>query len=178
VEWNQAKEFCRKLSEITSKQFDLPTESQWEYACRAGTNTRYFFGKKTQYLFKYGNIKAYNHIHFVDKEKSYNQLQEEWALSDSSKGKDSPVQVGQYKSNPWGLHDMLGNVWEWCEDDWIDGYHQHPCDGSAVVTGSENKVVRGGSFKSSQLDCCSFSRGFKKTDTAEQDVGFRIVCVA
>jgi formylglycine-generating enzyme required for sulfatase activity len=73
---------------------------------------------------------------------------------------------------------MLGNVWEWCEDDWFDGYRQHPCDGSAVVTGSENKVVRGGSFKSSQLDCCSFSRGFKKIYTEVNDVGFRIVCVA
>jgi formylglycine-generating enzyme required for sulfatase activity len=177
VDWNEAKVFCRKLSEITSKQFGLPTEGQWEYACRAGTDTRFFFGNKTQYLCKYGNLKAYNHTHFLDKE-SYDPLQEKWTESDSNMGKNFPVQVGQYKSNPWGLHDMLGNVWEWCEDDWIDGYHQHPCDGSAIITESNVKVVRGGSFKSSQLDCCSFSRGFRNIDDVDANVGVRIVCVA
>jgi len=174
VSWDQAQEFCHRLSDIYGRIYRLPSEAQWEYACRAGTSTKFFFGQKAQYIKKYANIQAHQHYFYYDKkELEFN----EWFDEVGTEEKCSCA-VDIHKPNPWGLHDLLGNVWEWCEDDWIDGYHQHPCDGSAVVTGSENKVVRGGSFKSSQLDCCSFSRGFKKTDTAEQDVGFRIVCVA
>lgn len=175
VNWDKAQEFCHKLSEISGRTYCLPTEAQWEYACRAGTSTNFFFGQKAQYIKKYAHVKTGQHYFYYDKnEFEFN----EWFDDTDATHEYITCAIDIHKPNPWGLYELLGNVWEWCEDDWIDGYHQHPCDGSAVVTGSKNKVVRGGSFKSSQLDCCSFSRGFKKISTAETDVGFRIVCVA
>jgi formylglycine-generating enzyme required for sulfatase activity len=71
VNWNMAKEFCQKLSKLTGKNYQLPTESQWEYACRAGTTTKYFFGEKHQYIKKYGLIQNHQHLFFVDKRNRY-----------------------------------------------------------------------------------------------------------
>lgn len=194
VDWNLALAFCSKLSETTGKCYKLPSESQWEYACRAGTQTPFFFGNSSQYIWKYGYLNVRNLLFCFDKQGYYQD-------SSSSRGSaekhasahveiihshhpgsapsfyDYTTNVGQFKSNLWGLHDLLGNVWEWCEDDWIDGYYGHPIDGSARVNGGGVKVVRGGCFSSSQLDCYSFSRGYKKIDTAHETVGFRIACV-
>jgi formylglycine-generating enzyme required for sulfatase activity len=193
VNWNMAQEFCQKLSEITGKKYQLPTESQWEYACRAGTTTKYFFGEKHQYLQKYGHINIFQHFSFIDKKN--NQFCEIFVLYPKSSGFDIDedgrtvsyigeykkisytLQTGQCKSNPWGLYDLLGNVWEWCQDDWVDGYHGHPSDGSAMNTESNVKVVRGGCFESSQNDCCSFSRSSRDINIADKTLGFRVVCV-
>jgi formylglycine-generating enzyme required for sulfatase activity len=172
INWNKAQEFCQKLSELTGKNYQLPTESQWEYACRAGTTTKYFFGEKHQYIKKYGCISFCQHLFFLDKRhdgfaESFDTLgNNHWTRS-----------VMSFKPNPWGLYDLLGNVWEWCKDDWIDGYYGHPSDGSAVNTGSNQKVVRGGCFSSSQNDCCSFSRSFRDNNIADNTIGFRVVCV-
>jgi formylglycine-generating enzyme required for sulfatase activity len=144
----------------------------WEYACRAGTTTKYFFGEKHQYIKKYGCISFCQHLFFLDKRhdgfaESFDTLgNNHWTRS-----------VMSFKPNPWGLYDLLGNVWEWCKDDWIDGYYGHPSDGSAVNTGSNQKVVRGGCFESSQNDCCSFSRSFRDNNIADKTIGFRVVCV-
>jgi len=195
VSWSMAQEFCQKLSELTGKNYQLPTESQWEYACRAGTNTKYFFGEKYQYLGKYGHISIFQHFYFIDKKEngfteSFISLRDlELNLSSVnstiyyeetySHGQLLPnsIAIKQYKPNPWGLYDLLGNIWEWCQDDWIDGYYGHPSDGSAVNTESEVKVVRGGCFESSQNDCCSFSRSSRAVNTANTTIGFRVVCV-
>jgi formylglycine-generating enzyme required for sulfatase activity len=172
VNWTQAKEFCQKLSETTGRNYQLPSESQWEYACRAGTTTRFFFGDNCQFIRKYGHVKTVRHVFFLDKDRS------SYYESTDLFGNDNrtTVEVNHLKPNPWGLHDLLGNVWEWCQDDWFDGYLGHPCDGSARVDGSGIKVVRGGCFNSTQIDCYSFSRRFKKIDTANEPVGFRVVC--
>jgi formylglycine-generating enzyme required for sulfatase activity len=191
VNWNMAQEFCQKLSEITGKKYQLPTESQWEYACRAGTTTKYFFGEKCQYLPKYGHINIFQHFYFIDKKE--NEFHEifipyphysngnQAGIIVSFLGKYKTISLtlktGQHKLNPWGLYDLLGNVWEWCQDDWIDGYYGHPSDGSAVNTESDVKVVRGGCFQSSQNDCCSFSRSSRAVNTADTTIGFRVVCV-
>ncbi|MFM7441514.1 MAG: formylglycine-generating enzyme family protein [Snowella sp.] len=173
VNWNMAQEFCQKLSELTGKNYQLPTESQWEYAYRAGTTTKYFFGEKHQYIDKYGTIQRYLHLFFVSKRHSC--FSETFKSDSTTNGDTKPVM--SFKPNPWGLYDLLGNVWEWCEDDWIDGYYGHPSDGSAVNTGSHQKVVRGGCFSSSQNDCRSFSRSFRGNNITDRTIGFRVVCV-
>ena len=175
VNWNMAQEFCQKLSELTGKNYQLPTESQWEYACRAGTTTKYFFGEKCQYIQKYTTIKYHRHLFFLDKRK--NGFVESFIFNYHNSPWIGIRPVMSFKPNPWELYDLLGNVWEWCEDDWIDGYYGHPSDGSAVITGSNQKVVRGGCFSSSQNDCCSFSRSFRDNNIADNTIGFRVVCV-
>ncbi|MDB9545294.1 formylglycine-generating enzyme family protein [Microcystis aeruginosa CS-1036] len=165
VSWSMAQEFCQKLSELTGKKYQLPTESQWEYACRAGTTTKHFFGDMCEYIAKYGLISVCQY----NSKRGYEKLRDI---------RDTDI-VGQKKPNPWGLYDLLGNVWEWCQDDWIDGYYGHPSDGSAVNTESNVKVVRGGCFSSSQNDCCSFSRSSRRNhiNCVDHTIGFRVVCV-
>jgi len=119
VSWNDCKKFIKKLNGITKGNYRLPTEAEWEYACRAGTTTAYSFGAK-----------------ITPKDANYD---------DSKLGK--PVEVGSYKPNAFGLYDMHGNVWEWCED----RYAKYP-DGAVIdpkgPAKGEDRVLRGGSFLS------------------------------
>jgi formylglycine-generating enzyme required for sulfatase activity len=155
VSWDNAKAFCQKLSQITGKTYRLPTEAEWEYACCAGTTTRYYFGDDA------------------------NQLRDYAWYYGNSQGKTHPV--GQKKPNAWGLYDMSGNVWEWCEDDWHDSYKNAPDDGSAWLTNDNDyqpeKCLRGGSWFDLPLYCRSaycnyiFPLGFRY-----YTFGFRVVC--
>jgi len=117
VSWNDAVLFCRKLSEKTGKTFRLPTEAEWEYACRAGTKTRFSFGDAESVLGDYV-----------------------WYKSNSG-GKTHPV--GQKKSNAWGLYDMLGNVWEWCAD-WYGPYSSEALVDPQGAGSGGDRVLRGG----------------------------------
>ena len=102
VSWLDAVEFCQRLSKKTGKEYRLPTEAEWEYAARAGTTTAYYFGND-----------------ITDKLANYN----------SNIGQTTAV--GKYQPNAFGLYDMHGNVWEWCQDDWHSNYEDAPEDGSA-----------------------------------------------
>jgi len=120
VSWDDATEFCKKLSEKIRQAVRLPTEAEWEYACRAGTQTAFSFGDDPSALGDYawwdGNSGATTHP------------------------------VGQKRPNAWGLYDMHGNVWEWCAD-WFGEYPKGPVtDPSGPATGSDIRVVRGGSW--------------------------------
>jgi hypothetical protein len=119
VNWYEAIEFCRRLSARTGKNYTLPSEAQWEYACRAGTTTPFHFGAT------------------ISTEQA--NYDERYAYGDGPAGKyrEQTTDVASFAANAWGLHDMHGNVWEWCLDDWHDNYEGAPQDGSAWAAGEE-----------------------------------------
>ncbi|WP_430015203.1 SUMF1/EgtB/PvdO family nonheme iron enzyme [Microcystis protocystis FBCC-A270] len=150
VSWDDAQAFCQKLSQITGKTYRLPTEAEWEYACRGGTTTRYYFGDDANQLGDYA-----------------------W-YSANSQDKTHPV--GQKKPNAWGLYDMSGNVWEWCEDNRHDNYIGAPKDGSAWLTNDNySQIMRGGSWCFNPYYCRSACR---RGSPRRGSSGFRVVCGA
>jgi len=149
VSWDDVQEFVKKLNakEGTDK-YRLPTEAEWEYACRAGTATTYSFGddesKLSDYVWYYENA-----------------------------GSKTTHPVGQKNPNPWGLYDMHGNVWEWCQDRWHHSYNGAPTDGSAwEADGTSSRVIRGGSWNRLVGSCYRY--GYVQ-DSSINDLGFRIV---
>ncbi len=155
VSWDDAVEFCRKLSEQTGETYRLPTEAEWEYACRAGTTTQFSFDDSDSSLGDYA--------WFTD---NTTDVDEKYAHS-----------VGQKKPNPWGLYDMHGNVWEWCKDTWHDSYEDAPADGSAWVEKGSYRVIRGGSWFDSAGGCrCSCRIGCDPVSRS-YGLGFRVVLV-
>ena len=155
VSWNDAIEFCQKLSERLGRRYFLPSEAEWEYACRAGTETAYYCGETITY--KQARFKE-----------------------DSGQ----TTSVGQYEPNSFGLYDMHGNVFEWCCDDWHKDYENAPTDGIAWFSeGSTYKVIRGGSWNDDPSDCRSAYRdkafrGIRDKSNRGNNIGFRVVCVA
>jgi formylglycine-generating enzyme required for sulfatase activity len=154
VSWNDAKAFCQKLSRITGKTYRLPTEAEWEYACRAGTTTRYYFGDDANQLGDYA-----------------------WYYENSNR---TTHPVGQKKPNGWGLYDMSGNVWEWCEDDWHNSYAGAPNDGTAWIDNDNRsqsrKCLRGGSWNNYPNSCRSAIRLRFVPVIHYFNLGFRVVC--
>jgi formylglycine-generating enzyme required for sulfatase activity len=151
VSWNDVQEFIKKLNEKEgTDKYRLPSEAEWEYACRAGTTTRYSFGDDGSKLGDYA-----------------------W-YSDNSGGETHPV--GQKKPNPYGLHDMHGNVWEWVQDTWHESYDGAPTDGSAWESGdSAHRVIRGGSWRYRARYCRSAYRDHDDPLNRDFDLGFRLL---
>jgi formylglycine-generating enzyme required for sulfatase activity len=158
VSWNNAVTFCQRLSQKTGKNYRLPSESEWEYACRAGTTTPFYFGESiTTDLVNYNGNYTYG---------------------SAPKGQDrqQTADVGSFPPNAFGLYDMHGNVWEWCQDDYINRYNNAPTDGSALTGRSSTKLLRGGSWNNNPAYCRSASRNGSNLDNNNYDVGFRVVC--
>jgi formylglycine-generating enzyme required for sulfatase activity len=158
VSWEEAMEFCRRLSQHTKLFYTLPSEAQWEYACRAGTTLPFVFGDTlTPDIANYDGNFVYG---------------------SGPKGQDraETTEVGSFAANAWGLQDMHGNVFEWCLDHWHDDYRGAPDDGSAWVTGGDQtrRLLRGGSWVSSPRYCLSAYRGRRPLDFRSCRVGFRL----
>jgi len=159
VTWDEAVAFCKQLTEKEGKLYRLPTEAEWEYACRAGTNTPFEFGSQL-------NGSEAN----CDGGKPFGT---------ETKGPylERPVVVGRYPANGFGLYDMHGNVWEWCADWSESDYYEKspPSDPTGPKTGLR-RAVRGGGWYARPVDCRSASRGSERPQQARSYNGFRVVC--
>jgi eukaryotic-like serine/threonine-protein kinase len=159
VSWQQAKAFCRKLSLKTGKKYTLPSESQWEYACRAGTTTPFSFGATI-------TTEVANY-------------ESEYAYANAPKGtyRKATTEVDKFPPNAFGLYDLHGNVSEWCEDTWSKNHQNAPIDGKARTKGNypDKRVFRGGSWYDNPGSCRSAFRYAWVTDDVSSTIGFRIV---
>ncbi|NEO19209.1 formylglycine-generating enzyme family protein [Moorena sp. SIO4A5] len=154
VSWHDCQKFCERLNQkfqgpLQGRKFRLPSEAEWEYACRAGTTTRYYFGDNESELGEYA---------------WYNR---------NSDHKTHPV--GQKNPNNWKLYDMMGNVREWCEDTWHGNYYGAPVDGSARIDNNNNRLLRGGSWNGNSRYCRCTYRLSSSTSSRKHNHGFRVV---
>ncbi|MTJ53028.1 SUMF1/EgtB/PvdOfamily nonheme iron enzyme [Anabaena sp. UHCC 0253] len=158
VSWDSVQEFCARLSQRTNKTYRLPSEAEWEYACRAGTTTPFYFGETISTdLANYDG----NYTYGTGVKGEY---------------REKTTDVGKFPANSFGLYDMCGNVWEWCEDEWHENYINAPTDGSAWTSLSVNRrLLRGGSWYYHPSNCRSAYRNDNNPDLRVNDLGFRLV---
>ncbi len=152
VSWDKVQVFIQKLNKVTRKQFRLPTEAEWEYAARGG---RYSQG------YEYAGSDKLKQVGWYDENSGY-----------------ETHEVGLLLANELGIHDLSGNVWEWCEDDWHNNYKGAPDDGSAWIDAPERgvyRVVRGGGYFNNAVDCRPANRDRNTPVNRNDDLGFRLV---
>jgi formylglycine-generating enzyme required for sulfatase activity len=155
----EALAFCRKLSERESKRYRLATEAEWEYACRAGTTTHFSFGDRAEDLHQYGNYcDVSNRDNFPWQDQAH----------DDRYNRTAPV--GSYRPNAWGLHDMHGNVMEWCQDEPGAKAADAQDEGRGIF-----RTVRGGSWSDSSVRCRSAHRLRSAPDSRSMLTGLRVV---
>jgi formylglycine-generating enzyme required for sulfatase activity len=164
VFWEDAIEFCQRLSQRFGRIYTLPSEAQWEYACRAGTTKEFHFGYTlTPDLANYNGTFDYGER---PKKRVYRR---------------ETTDVASFPANPWGLYDMHGNVWEWCLDQWHANYQGAPADGSAWIDSDVNKhnerLLRGGSWSRYYRDSRSACRNSGRLDLRGNSFGFRVCCL-
>jgi eukaryotic-like serine/threonine-protein kinase len=164
INWLEAMNFCEKLSQKTGRKYSLPSESQWEYACRARTTTPFAFGETiTQAVVNYhGN----------------------YPYGDAPKAgyRERTTPVGSFPPNLFGLYDMHGNLWEWCLDEWVDSYEGAPSDGSArgdinSRSPDKSRLLRGGSWNLNARVCRAAFRNYYAASFRRSDFGLRVVWV-
>ena len=151
VTWHDAVAFCDWLSELSGKKYRLPTEAEWEYACRAGTTTTYNFGDNSADMSRYA-----------------------WHAGNSQR---RTQQVGGLKPNAFGLYDMHGNVWEWCSDWYGESYYgDSPSDDPRGPASGQHRIIRGGSWAAT-ADAHSlrtaFRGGYATPGRSSNSLGFR-----
>jgi len=158
VSWYEAEEFCKRLSQETGRAYRLPSEAEWEYACRAGTTTDFYFGPTLT--------------------PDLAQCKSNLGMALLAIFSGQTAVVGSYFPNKFGLYDMHGNVWEWCADHWHESYDGAPSDGSAWVTGgnADRRRLRGGSWGNLPGACRSAYRDCNNPVNQYNLIGFRVVC--
>jgi formylglycine-generating enzyme required for sulfatase activity len=175
VSWLEAIEFCSRLSQRTGRNYTLPSEAQWEFACRAGTSTAYYFGANI--YSDLANFRGTDASRFSSPTPDPHPLFRE---------QTTPVRM--FPANAWGLHDMHGNVLEWCLDSVRSSYEGGPYDGSAwndpQAPKEQQRITRGGSWSMPPRFCRSaFRSPFRSpskadvTDGPFDDAGFRVACL-
>jgi len=165
VSWNDAVRFCRWLSNREGREFTLPTEAQWEYACRAGTTTRYACGDDPETLVCMDNVA----------DGTAGAMFPERNAIAAADGYVFTAPVGQFQSNAFGLYDMHGNVWEWCAD-WYEStyYRNSPKDNPPGPKSGRGRVLRGGSWLSGPVFARSSYRGWYSPTVRYFTAGFRV----
>lgn len=155
VSWEDAVEFCARLSQKTGRDYRLLSEAEWEYACRARTTSPFHFGEMLA-----PSLANYNNSLYSNEQGNH------WQTS----------QVGSFPANAFGLYDMHGNVWEWCADHWHDNYQGAPVDGRVWLSNDDvkSRVIRGGSWKNSSRLCRSAYRSWNPQDGRGNLLGFRV----
>jgi formylglycine-generating enzyme required for sulfatase activity len=159
ITWGDCQAFVTELNKLDQGTFRMPSEAEWEYACRAGTNTRFYWGEDPDYT----QIDDYA-----------------WYEDNAWKKEKYAHVVGLKLPNLWGLYDMSGNVWEWCEDDWHGSYSGigRPDNGSAWIDSPRGayRMIRNGGWTSEDRDCRSASRNYRTdTDYSTYSLGMRVV---
>jgi uncharacterized protein (TIGR02996 family) len=155
VTWTHCQDFCRRLGEMTGQRFRLPTEAEWEYACRAGTTTPFFFGETIS----------------VDQANYRGELRYGRGRKGLYRGKPTPV--GTFPPNAWGLYDLHGNVREWCQD-WEGAYPDDRVVDPAGAEDGTERVLRGGSWRSHPMACRSARRGWLPPACVDNEIGCRV----
>jgi len=162
VSWHSSMRFIEKLNAVGEGTYRLPTEAEWEYACRAGSQEAFTWGKNIscgQAMYGNNSLKSKECLEYAKKR---------------GLPMDGPAPVKSYPPNAWGLYDMHGNVWEWCSD-WYGDYPQHAVSDPAGPDSGKLRVRRGGSwFKGSWL-CRSANRNFSHFASRYRTLGFRVV---
>jgi formylglycine-generating enzyme required for sulfatase activity len=170
VSWLEAVEFCDRLSVCTGRLYRLPSEAEWEYACRAGTTTPFHFGETIDAAI--ANYRA------KDKKIDGTLYPGKYGRGRFGEYRKQTTAVGSFGvANAFGLYDMHGNVWEWCADHWNDNYKGAPVDGSAWLNGDEksDRVIRGGSWFYIPRACRSAYRYHFSPAYRYDNLGFRVV---
>jgi len=174
VSWYEAREWCARLnrhlgSELgeAAPRVELPSEAQWEYACRAGSTTPFHFGAS------------------ISPELANYDATTSYADGPAGEYRQQTTDVASFPANAWGLHDMHGNVWEWCLDHWHSNYakgeEEAPTDGSAWMKKDtekdESRLLRGGSWGDIPRLCRSACRNLTPPDDVSGYIGFRVCCL-
>jgi formylglycine-generating enzyme len=172
VNWNDAHAFIEWLNttDKASLRYRLPTEAEWEYACRAGTTTLYPNGDDPEKLALIGNIGD------ASLKRKYPSWK--WVTIQADDGHEFTAPVGTYASSPWGLYDMIGNVWEWCEDGYGSEYYKKsPAVDPPGDSGAASRVIRGGGWDSGPSGCRPASRSWIAPENRITGLGFRLAAV-